>query len=108
MKTLGTLKDFEIFGEKFGDLEIISTGQKYEDGSPVVVVNCEDGSRFGVLTCYVGVGDDLPENCFVVKSWSENKALADALRNGDLFEDTGLRVPTGFVEAEVWRLKNGV
>ena len=43
---------------------------------------------------------------FTVKSWSENEPLVEPMLATGLFEDTGLRVPTGFVEAPVWRLKN--
>ena len=40
---------------------------------------------------------------FLVKTWSENEEIAaDCLRSG-LFVDTGKRVKTGWVEAQVWR-----
>ena len=45
-----------------------------------------------------------PDEVFV-KTWSENEPLVPALLASGLFEDTGLREPTGFVQAQVWRMK---
>jgi|SRR5579862_1416045 len=40
---------------------------------------------------------------FFVKTWSENEMIAnDALKSG-LFVDTGRRVETGYVEAQIWK-----
>ncbi len=47
--------------------------------------------------------EPLEDGEFFVKGWSENeRIIPDVLASG-LFEDTGKRVPTGFVEAPVWR-----
>jgi hypothetical protein len=41
---------------------------------------------------------------FAVKNWSENAEFArEALETG-LFEDLGVAIPTGHVEAPVWRI----
>jgi hypothetical protein len=45
----------------------------------------------------------IPDNCFHVKTWSENGAMAQAARASGLFVDTGLRAATGFAVAQVWR-----
>ncbi len=42
----------------------------------------------------------------LVKTWSENEAFAKAALATGLFEDTGKRFPTGFVEAQIWKLKD--
>ena len=47
----------------------------------------------------------LEKDEILVKTWSENEPITDFLRNSEFFEDTGKRVPTGFVEAEIWRIK---
>lgn len=44
-----------------------------------------------------------PDQVFV-KTWSENEPLVGPMLSCGLFEDTGLREPTGFVAAAVWRL----
>lgn len=63
----------------------------------------EEGMRIATLTV------NMPEHKlepgeFFVKTWSENQEIAaDCLKSG-LFEDTGKRVITGWVEAQVWRM----
>ena len=47
--------------------------------------------------------EELAEGEFFVKTWSENQPIAAAALASGLFQDTGRRVPTGFVEAQVWR-----
>lgn len=45
----------------------------------------------------------LEEGEFIVKTWSENERIAaDCLASG-LFVDTGKRVRTGWVMAQIWR-----
>ena len=57
----------------------------------------------GKLTVNLSDDDPLANGEFFVKTWSENERIAeDALASG-LFVDTGRRVPTGRVEAQVWR-----
>ena len=43
---------------------------------------------------------------FFVKAWSENESIANWVRALEIFEDTGKRQKTGFVEAEIWRFKD--
>lgn len=62
---------------------------------------------FGVLTVNLP-NEELGDREIFVKSWSENKEFAECAMKTGLFVDTGRRVPTGFVEAEVWRLADGV
>ena len=42
---------------------------------------------------------------FAVRTWSKNESVAKAALASGIFEDTGKRIPTGFVEAQVWRFK---
>ena len=44
---------------------------------------------------------------FFVKTWGENEEIAKECLASGLFEDTGKRVPTGWVNAEVWTFKKG-
>jgi|PlaIllAssembly_1097288.scaffolds.fasta_scaffold00432_2 hypothetical protein len=63
-----------------------------------------NGQPFLTLTTNIE-GAVLFDGEFCVKTWSENEPyIADILASG-LFEDTGRRVLTGFVEAPVWRMK---
>lgn len=79
----------------------------YDNGRQAIVVEGRhqyNGERIGTLTVNIpeatlGTGEVL------VKTWSENERLAKDVLAAGLFEDTGRRVPTGWVEAEVWRWK---
>lgn len=61
-----------------------------------------DAGPLGTLTVNLP-DDELDDGEFAVKTWSENEQLAKAAFATGLFEDTGKRIPTGFVEAQVWR-----
>lgn len=62
-----------------------------------------EGLPVGVLTVNVP-GTELGEDELLVRAWGGHSYLAgDALQTG-WFEDTGRRVPTGFVEAQIWRV----
>lgn len=41
---------------------------------------------------------------FCVKTWSENEVLVAPMLATGLFEDTGRRVPSGYVASPVWRI----
>lgn len=43
---------------------------------------------------------------FCVKTWSENEVLVSPMLSTGLFEDTGKRVPSGYVVSPVWRIKD--
>ena len=92
----------------FESEELVLEQEKfYQDNTPAIQIYCEDGSPFATLTVCIldkrGLGI-LPPNHFIVKTWSENAPVAHALLEQGIFEDTGIRIPTGFVEAEVWKL----
>lgn len=64
-----------------------------------------DGSPFAVLSVNMPdepLNEDKGE--IFIKTWAENEDLANQLRDSEWFTDTGKRVPTGFVNAEVWIL----
>ena len=64
-----------------------------------------NGEAFGVVTTNLP-DEPLEDDEFFVKTWSENRWVPQLLTNCDLFEDTGKRVPSGFVEVQIWKLKN--
>lgn len=49
-------------------------------------------------------GAELGVHEILVKTWSENEEIAKDMLNSGWFEDTGRRVKTGYVEAQVWRV----
>lgn len=57
-------------------------------------------------TNLVPYGARIADDEFTVKSWSENEPLVAPMLATGLFEDTGRRIPSGYVEAPVWRLKD--
>jgi hypothetical protein len=51
-------------------------------------------------------GAQLSSNEFCVKTWSENEVFVAPMFLSGLFVDTGRRVPTGYVVAPIWRIKD--
>jgi hypothetical protein len=70
------------------------------------IVTVLDEYPFADLTVNL-IEKPLEKNEIFVKTWSENEVIAKACMATGLFEDTGKRVPTGFVQAQVWRIKEG-
>lgn len=106
MKTIGIVPNMVAFGQNFGEVKVVKSNQTYQDGTPVVNVYCyTDGfeEQFGRLTVCVP-DTKLEDGEFLVKTWSEN-VWANRLLEESLFEDTGKRVPTGFCEAQIWKLR---
>ena len=72
------------------------------DGSAAVQLYGSDGCPYAtVSTCVPGTTFAPGE--LLVKTANENADLREPLLTCGLFEDTGRRVPTGHVVAEVWR-----
>ena len=57
-------------------------------------------------TNLVPYGAQVSSDEFFAKTWSENEALVAPMLSSGLFEDTGKRVPSGYVVAPVWRVKD--
>jgi hypothetical protein len=77
----------------------------YQNNRMAIMLQTSDGVPFATLSVNLPNEPAPPEGCFWAKTWSENQPLrAPALASG-LFEDTGRRTRTGFVQAELWRLK---
>jgi hypothetical protein len=67
----------------------------------LLLIDLEDPSLEYKLTVNLP-GEPLEPNHVFVKTWSENAAVARVALDSKLFRDTGRRVATGFVEAQVW------
>lgn len=73
-------------------------------GRPRIDLILDDGEPLATLTVNVPEAT-VQEDEIIVKTWAENEGTAKSVMRTGWFEDTGRRVPTGHVEAEVWRLK---
>lgn len=84
-------------------IEVVGT---YMDKTPAIELIGEDGSQICRLTVCVGhLGKEkLGSNEILVKSWSENEKIAALCLATGLFKDTGRRIPTGLVEAQIWEV----
>jgi len=81
--------------------------RKYENGRLAIMLVSKLDGHIANLT--VNLPDDaLEPGEMHIKVWSENEEFSGACLQTGMFEDTGKRVPTGFVEAQVWKLKEGV
>jgi len=91
-----------VIQTRFG--EAVVTLGRYGNGALAVELVAEDGEPIAKLSVNLPqFADELGEGEFFAKIWSDNEAIAAAALASGFFEDTGRRVPTGFVEAQVWR-----
>lgn len=81
---------------------------KYQEGGDTaVVLEGEKGETISILSTNIP-GLRLKPNEFLAKTWSENEEIAALALDSKLFKDTGRRVPTGFVEAQIWSIEEPV
>ncbi len=94
--------DVEVEGRCY---QVVFDLGSYFNGRPALfLVNTDDGAPFGTLTCNIPEVP-LEDKEIIVKTWSENGPLSEACRYSGLFEDTEKRIQTGFVSAEIWKIK---
>lgn len=103
--TYEELEGRELTVNLFGEIYKVSFClEKYQNGGRVALRAILDNREpFGMLTVNIPearIGDGE----IIVKTWSENEPLAEAALASGLFIDTGKRIPTGHVFAQVWRL----
>ena len=81
---------------------MVANGTYAVTGRPVYVLLTPDGAMYG----RVSVNLDTPLNPgeFLVKNWSENEGLLEALVDAGVVIDTGDRIPSGYVDIPVVRL----
>lgn len=86
-------------------LEFHKYPQKYGGGVALQFVHVETGEPGFTATVNIpAMAHSLEPNQVFIKNWSENEGVLDELVRLGIVEDTGLRVPTGFVEAAVCKL----
>ena len=79
--------------------------ETYYNGRPAACLyDVMDGAPFATLTCNI---PEIPleKDEIIVKVWSENAILVKPCLASGLFEDSEKRIPTGFVIAEIWKVK---
>lgn len=87
---------------RFEDEDLsIHVGRYNADGSPAVQLYDSDGPYTTFSVCVPGTA--LAPGELLAKTWGENMDLRAPMLATGLFQDTGRRVPTGHVNAEVWR-----
>lgn len=94
---------------KFGPYECVAYETRYPSGAggskAIYLVDAHDGEPVATATVNVeGVSERLPASEVLIKDYSENAGMLDALVGAGLVEDTGRRVPTGYVTVPVARL----
>jgi hypothetical protein len=70
----------------------------------LIIVGAVTGEQWAVLS--VNLPNKLYEGEIAIKTWSENSEIAEIVLGLGIFEDSGRRIPTGHVEASVWRIKD--
>lgn len=95
MPPLGTIT---VLGE-----QVLILPTTYKTGRLALELYGPGNEPWGLLTVNIPQAH-LDEGEILVKTWEENAPLREPALASGLFEDTGRRVPIGFVEAEVWRL----
>lgn len=102
-----TILEHPLNGKKIkmdGQTLILQTAKYQYSGRLAIQAVTEDYEPWAKLT--VNLDEPLEEGEFFVKTWEENDPVSEAARNSGLFIDTGKRVKTGFVEAEVWKVND--
>jgi hypothetical protein len=88
----------------FGGEQITLHESSYADGTPAILATDASGAPYATLS--VNTGRPLAPRHLAIKTWSENEGLAEAARTSGLFEETAMTIPTGFVQAPVWRIRD--
>ena len=88
----------------FNGMKIKAYQSIYDNGRPAIFLK-EGGFLFAKISINL-IDDDFKDGEFPVKNWMENEKITPYfLQHTDLFEDTGKLVPTGRVQAPIWRFK---
>ncbi|HNS55596.1 MAG TPA: hypothetical protein PKO34_00965 [Smithellaceae bacterium] len=83
--------------------------EEYSEGGrlAIILVCDDDGQEYGTLTVNMPEVPLEPDE-IIVKRWSENVNMSEAALMSGLFQDTGKRVATGFVQAHIWRISEKI
>lgn len=85
-----------------GRLTVDAILREYEDGSPALLL-MEGGAPYAKVSVRMP-GVELAWNEILVKDYGENEGLLEQLVEAGVLYDTGLVVPSGFVELKICRI----
>ena len=100
-KSIPKLTCIGSFEHEGMNLEIVVT--QFANGRLAVLLQ-----RGGAAYCRWAINIpsvELARDQFFAKTYDENAPLRAAMLDSGLFDDTGQRLESGFVEFEVWRLR---
>ncbi len=82
----------------------IQVRRYYETNAIAIVLDSESGP-YAKLT--VNIPETILEDKeILVKTWAENEGIAKKILQYPMFIDTGKRIPTGYVEAQIWKISD--
>lgn len=93
------------FLDKEYEIELVLSHYNYKNRIAIQAIDMSDGEPFGTLT--TNIEEDVEENEFFVKDWSENSSWVPQVLEEfpEYFENTGKKFQSGFVQVPVWKLK---
>ena len=101
------LRQIDGYKMKVGSEGVILRCGEYNNKRLAIRLFSFDGLPFGTITINVPEYD-LGSREILIKDWAENSELIEPLLATGLFEVTDKTVKTGYVEAKVWKLVEGV
>lgn len=66
-----------------------------------VFAEAESGQPYDRMTVNV---DKALQGCVLLRSWQINPSMKKAMLDTGIFTPTGIMIPQGFVEGEIWRV----
>jgi hypothetical protein len=76
---------------------------KYQDGNNAMqLVDAETGEPY--MTATATLGTNLKDKYVLIKNYSENSGILEALIEQGVIKDTGVMFPTGYVELHLCEL----
>jgi len=87
---------------KYTDDDVALEFRKYGNGVPAILGFTLEGEP--LFTATVALEQKPADGCVMLKGWSENIGIPQALEDAGVVELTGRKFPTGYVEAEEAKL----
>ena len=85
-------------------LDVVFDRYRAAPQNAIVLLHRATGERWSVASVCLPDCQQAPDEVFI-KNWSENSGLLPVLIMAGIVEDTGRIIPTGFVHANVCRLR---
>lgn len=96
----------KVTTDRYGPVAVL-VGRYPAGHAPFVQLVSRRGEPIATFSVnLVPYGAALADDEFTVKSWGGNEQFVAPMLAAGWFEDTGRRVPSGYVEAPVWRIRD--